>query len=197
MNIGPALSRQKALIISGILVIAIVFIGSWYVSALTKKESSSLVIPPSLNEPSDSTSRNVLIISLNKVGTTSDGKLLYSVIVNPTDTVVQSIGLGLRITDGSFVSSSQVFESNPDISSQGWQAAVSKLSQQDDGTSMLQLGFINLNPPGANITVPLALGQFSVLPTGTAEPEISLDETISTAFEKDGTDLLIDFRVAQ
>ncbi|MBP7768470.1 hypothetical protein KA082_01385 [Candidatus Woesebacteria bacterium] len=200
MSTESALSHPKALIITGLIVLAVVFAGSWYVST-THSAVQTTGLPVATTAPltpdpiAPENARKIIIVSIIDAGTTADGQRRYQVEIGPSATALQSIGLSLQVTNGTFVSSTQDFVMNPEIASTGWQAALAKIVQDSTTNSTMQLGFINLTPTGAEITKPLVLGEFVVSAnTPSEEPEIIIDQDVSTVFAKDGSELLIDVR---
>ena len=200
MSTESALSHPKALIITGLIVLAVVFAGSWYVST-THSAVQTTGLPVATTAPltpdpiAPENARKIIIVSIIDAGTTADGQRHYQVEIGPSATTLQSIGLSLQVTNGTFVSSTQDFVINPEIASTGWQAALAKIVQDSTTNSTMQLGFINLTPTGAEITKSLLLGEFVVSAnTPSEEPEIIIDQDVSTVFAKDGSELLIDVR---
>lgn len=189
MNIVPALQQQKVLIISGIVVIAIVFFGSF----LASRQAEINAPAGNTSQGTQQTESPLTLLLQEDPEPSSTGEITYTLKLAATEEVLQSVGLRLNIDGAAVVKSSQsAFSSSTDLGEQGWQAAVNSSIETENNRSTLEVGFLNLRPEGAPVTETIVLGQFTIKPAAAGQkPQFSIDQAVSTAFTKNGLSMQI------
>jgi hypothetical protein len=193
MTIMPALQQQKVLIVSALVVVVIIFFGSWYVKNQNTSFGTGTTIPTTATtDPTDAPVGN-LIVLIQSSKTPGSPSITYTLKVAPTDYLLQSVGLGL-VVDGGVVTSSQQqsnFTTSSELNTTGWMAATNTAITSEDDRSTLQVSFINLKPEGGVVSEPLVLGTFTVEPTSGTTPQFTVDQSVSSAFTKDGSPMIV------
>lgn len=191
MTIMPALQQQKVLIVSALVVVVIIFFGSWYVKNQDKQFSTDTMNSTGTDQADAPVGNLTLLVQSSQ--TPGSPSITYTLKVAPTDHLLQSVGLGL-IVDGGVVTASQQessFTSSSELNTTGWMAATNTAITSENNQSTLQVSFINLNPEGGIVSEPLVLGTFTVEPTSGATPQFIVDQSVSSAFTKDGSPMVV------
>lgn len=191
MNIVPALQQQKILVISGVVIVAIVFFGSYLASRQAEINQPAGENPATQGTQQSASPLTLLLQEASEPE--KNGQISYTLKVASAEESLQSIGLRLTIDGGTVVKSSQsAFSSNSELSEQGWQAAVNSSIETENNRSVMEVGFVNLKPEGVPVKETLVLGQFTVKPaTAGQKPQFSIDQAVSTAFTKNGSSMQI------
>jgi hypothetical protein len=196
MNLMPALQQQKVLIVSAIAVVAIVFLGSWVVSRNNLAvDSNGIPIDSDGSQGSDNQPEKKLTLILQPTATKSGNEQSYTLKVAETSETLQSVGLRLIIDGGTVTGSEQKnsFTSNSELTTSGWVAATNTAIVTENNRSTLQVGFVNLKPEGGPVSESLVLGTFTIdTSTGGSKLQFTVDQSVSTAFTKDGSPMTID-----
>jgi hypothetical protein len=190
MNIMPALRQQKILVTTGVVIIAIVFLGSWVASRQNKVTNPSGTPTGQVGAPADQAKQSVTLLLQEK--SQQNGEITYVVKVAENPAVLQSIGLKFTVSEAAVTKTSQAFSVDTQLDNQGWMTAGNNEVKVEDGRSTVQIGFVNIKPEGVVVTEELVLGEFSLKPNSpNVPPQFALDQAVSTAFAKDGSLLTI------
>lgn len=184
MNIIPALMKQKALLITGAVVLIILIAGAAYVSQNTDGQQSFQF--PGLTQP-----EKTIAVSLNAVPvseTQTDYSLRFA-----EDEATALTGMSIRLVSATSTLTDQdvVFTLNPALAEEGWQAplSVATVESDIDSTSFVyELALLRISTEQSVVAPGMTLGSFSIL-GNTDGVEFVLDPSISTAILQDGTEV--------
>lgn len=190
MNIWTTVAQQKIFIISGLIVVAIIAAGSWYVANTTSDSPyvKSMPTPTAVVTQGESTDTTVgdMIIYLTEVNSAESAKTTYELSTSiPQGMALSGIEMSFTIFGATSVNTNLKSISTTATNGEtGWQSLLNSTSTNESGDTKIEFSLININPAGANSSE-LNFGTITVAGANGQIPQFVLDQNSSSAFTKD------------
>lgn len=190
MNFGPALHQQKVVVITGLIIIAIIAAGSWYV--VSNQEGAEQYLPGSAMPATDAPSADAgsslvpageMSIRVSQAAPTANPDT-FVLTATPTGQPLTGLELRLLIPAGDAATTVSKFATSSELTNEGWQSVVNSTSTNESGQTVVEISYLNLSPDGWMGTEPLEIGTLTV--SGVAMSDLTIDQEVSSAFTKNG-----------
>ena len=186
MNILAALSRQKLLIVTFIVVVIILGVGA----AVAKSLQLTSILPGSLAQTKQAVVLDPVEVTLNTSQTVDDKMQFSFTLTKPPQQALSGLSIRL-VTDSTLVAEKFVFEMNPQLRELGWQSLVTSVTERPESPYefYIDMALVRISPEPAMLDAGTFFGSFTLQQPVPASIELVSDPELTTAITQDNTEL--------